>query len=159
MLVSSLNWPLALAGIGSGAATHIHFYRYGEWDVSAPKLVLCYFALLAATVGLDAIIHQINLEVPLPPHWGFNLVGLHILGIYVSMLFYRAFLHRLSAFPGPFFAKLSNFYVTYLSAKNLQLYEETERLHKKYGDYVRLGKGTVLWCLYRSLLGVANQYV
>ncbi|KAJ0418348.1 cytochrome P450 [Aspergillus carlsbadensis] len=55
------------------------------------------------------------------------------------MLCYRAFWHRLSSFPGPFVARLSNLYVTALSAKNLHLYEEVQRLHQQYGDYVRLG--------------------
>ncbi|KAE8405503.1 cytochrome P450 [Aspergillus pseudonomiae] len=55
------------------------------------------------------------------------------------MLFYRAFWHRLGGYPGPFLARLSNFYVTSLSAKSLHLYEEVRELHRQYGDYVRLG--------------------
>ncbi|KAJ5308716.1 Cytochrome P450 [Penicillium antarcticum] len=55
------------------------------------------------------------------------------------MLVYRAFLHRLSRFPGPFFARLSNFYVTVLSGKKLQLCDEIQKLHHQYGDYVRVG--------------------
>ncbi|KAJ5758202.1 Cytochrome P450 [Penicillium nucicola] len=55
------------------------------------------------------------------------------------MLVYRAFLHRLSRFPGPFLARLSNFYVTALSGKKLQLCDEIQKLHQQYGDYVRIG--------------------
>ncbi|KAL5337622.1 cytochrome P450 [Aspergillus crustosus] len=51
------------------------------------------------------------------------------------MLFYRAFWHRLSSFPGPFWARLTNLYVTALSAKRLRLYEEIQKLHQQYGDY------------------------
>ena len=76
-------------------------------------------------------------------------VGCHILAIYGSMLIYRAFFHRLRKFPGPFLARLSNFHVAGLSAKKVQLYEETERLHKLYGDYVRLGKTISLFLLFR----------
>ncbi|KAJ5166267.1 uncharacterized protein N7482_005048, partial [Penicillium canariense] len=71
--------------------------------------------------------------------WGTSLILYHILGIYTSILFYRVFWHRLNCFPGPFLAKLSNFYVTWLSAKKLQLFEEAEKLHRQYGDYVRIG--------------------
>ena len=74
-----------------------------------------------------------------PPHWTAKVVGCHILGIYISILLYRGFLHRLSNFPGPFFAKFLSFYVTSLSARKFQLYREVEKLHEEYGDYVRIG--------------------
>lgn len=61
-------------------------------------------------------------------------------GIAISMLIYRGFFHRLNRFPGPFQARLSNLYPTILSARNLHLYEEVEKLHGQYGDYVRLGE-------------------
>lgn len=73
-----------------------------------------------------------------PPHWAAKVVGCHILGIYISILLYRGFLHRLSNFAGPFFAKFSNFYVTSLTARKIQFYREVEKLHE-YGDYVRIG--------------------
>ncbi|BCR92581.1 uncharacterized protein ACHE_80481A [Aspergillus chevalieri] len=41
-------------------------------------------------------------------------------------------------------ARISNLFVTWLSARNLPLYEETQRLHEKYGDYVRLGSPSEL---------------
>jgi hypothetical protein len=56
------------------------------------------------------------------------------------VLVYRGLFHRLNRFPGPFFARFSNFYVTSLSAKKLHLYEEVQRLHEQHGDYVRLGR-------------------
>ena len=68
-----------------------------------------------------------------------DLLVAHVVGIYSSMFIYRAFLHRLNRFPGPFAARLSTFYATYLSARNFRLIDETERLHKEHGDYVRLG--------------------
>jgi len=43
-------------------------------------------------------------------------------------------------------ARISNLFVTWLSARNLPLYEETQRLHEKYGDYVRLGSW--LFCIH-----------
>jgi len=57
-----------------------------------------------------------------------------------SMLIYRVFFHRLNRFPGPFLARLSNFSATGLSSKDLHLYEEVQKLHKKYGDVVQLDK-------------------
>ncbi|BCR84059.1 cytochrome P450 [Aspergillus chevalieri] len=68
-----------------------------------------------------------------------KLGGYYLLGLYSSMLVYRGFFHRLCQFPGPFLARLSNFYLTRLSAKNLHLYEEVQALHREYGDIVRVG--------------------
>jgi hypothetical protein len=121
----------------SGVATHLIIFRHGEWDVQAPKLVLSYWTLLIGAMVLDLAAKARYVDFAAP--WLVKGVWCHILGIYGSMILYRAFFHRLSQFPGPFFARLSNLYVTSLSARKLHLYEETEKLHKIYGDYVRLG--------------------
>jgi bisphosphoglycerate-dependent phosphoglycerate mutase len=126
----------------SGITTHLFLYRHGEWDVNAPKLVIIYIVLLLVAVTLDSAANNTGVELAQRP-FATKTVGYHLLGVYGSMTFYRIFLHRLSRFPGPFLARLSNFYVTALSARKLHLYEETEKLHRKYGDYVRLGKYTL----------------
>ncbi|OKP14021.1 Tryprostatin B 6-hydroxylase [Penicillium subrubescens] len=123
----------------SGIATHLTIFRHGEWDVQAPKLVLSYLFLLIGAMVLDQAAKAKYVDFAAPYPWLVKGVWCHILGIYGSMIMYRAFFHRLSQFPGPFFARLSNFYVTALSARKLHLYEETEKLHGIYGDYVRLG--------------------
>ncbi|KAH8690164.1 putative cytochrome P450 oxidoreductase [Talaromyces proteolyticus] len=125
----------------SGASAHILLYRFGEWDVEAPSLVAKYFILFVIFIGIEKfnVVNEYKSVISLPPGWSAKLVGYHILGIYLSMIIYRIVWHRLARYPGPFFAKLSNFYVTLLSAKGLHLYEEVEKLHKQYGDYVRLG--------------------
>ncbi|OQE44781.1 hypothetical protein PENCOP_c002G03928 [Penicillium coprophilum] len=137
LAANSSSAILALAGL-SGLTTHVLFYRHGEWDLKAPRLMISYILLFLGVTFLERY-KKNDLALDAPSHLAAKLVGCHILGIYSSMLFYRAFLHRLSRFPGPFLARLSNFYVTALSARKLHLYEETEKLHELYGDYVRLG--------------------
>ncbi|KAF3386264.1 hypothetical protein F1880_001608 [Penicillium rolfsii] len=138
MSASQPHVMLAISAL-SGIATHITIFRHGEWDVQAPKIVLSYLTLFIGAIVLDfaAKAQYVNFAGPYP--WLVKGVWCHILGIYGSMMIYRAFFHRLSQFPGPFLARLSNFYVTSLSARKLHLYEETEKLHGIYGDYVRLG--------------------
>ncbi|KAL1640915.1 hypothetical protein SLS58_006531 [Diplodia intermedia] len=60
-------------------------------------------------------------------------------GLCASMLVYRAFFHRLRAFPGPFGARLSRFYVTAASARDVQYHEVIRGWHGKYGDFIRTG--------------------
>ncbi|RAQ58915.1 cytochrome P450 oxidoreductase [Aspergillus flavus] len=129
-------WILAFS---SGVATHLLLYRSGEWDIKAPSIVKIYTLLGATLVYLERADLLDGFPVSTRPKWGIAVILYHIFGVYASMLFYRAFWHRLCGFPGPFLARLSNFYVTSLSAKRLHLYEEVQKLHQQYGDYVRLG--------------------
>lgn len=130
----------SLSAFASGATAHLLLYRHGEWDVKSLRLVQSYGLLFTILCVLERMaVPDRVLEVAMPTNWAFKALGSHLLGLYLSMLFYRAFWHRLSSFPGPFLAKLSNFYVTGLSARKFQLYDEVEKLHQKYGDYIRLG--------------------
>ncbi|KAL2256849.1 hypothetical protein VTK26DRAFT_1031 [Humicola hyalothermophila] len=124
---------ITLVGIASGVLMHLAVFRRGEWDVASPSVFLCYFTVAAA--GTLASHLHFHVETPLIAIFFF----FHAVGIFTSMLVYRAFFHRLSAFPGPFLARLSNFYITARSMKKLQLFAETEKLHAQYGDYVRVG--------------------
>ncbi|KAI9036273.1 cytochrome P450 [Aspergillus affinis] len=135
MLFETSHKLLALGGI-SGISAHILIYRHGEWDLHAPAIFVSYASILLSAVILEHAAAWTGAPYSIPL---VNTVLWHIAGIYISMLIYRGFFHRLSEFPGPFFARLSNFYVTALSAKKLQLYNEVQKLHRQYGDYIRIG--------------------
>lgn len=137
-MTQSFNTILALAAL-TGATAHATLYRHGEWDLEAHRVVISYILVLAGAITLQNSNVLDNLGVLAPPHWAVKVVGCHILGIYISMLLYRGLFHRLSKFPGPTFAKLSNFYVTFLSARRFKLHREIEEFHRRYGDYVRIG--------------------
>lgn len=66
-------------------------------------------------------------------------------GLVFSIGVYRLLFHRLRRFPGPFGAKLTRFYDTYLAGKNVQYYKEVEKLHRKHGDFIRTGQSTSLF--------------
>lgn len=131
------TWPIG--AIISGVALHLLLYRHGEWDVKSLGVAQTYGLLILISCVIARMPVLDRLEIVTPTNWAFKSLGYHILGIYLSILLYRGFWHRLSGFPGPYLAKYSNFYVTSLSAKNFQLYDEVEKLHLKYGDYVRIG--------------------
>ncbi|KAK4550276.1 hypothetical protein LTR36_003243 [Oleoguttula mirabilis] len=123
-----------------GVALHVFLFRIGEWDLQTTALVATSAIAQAATI--------IGVQVLFPREYDAHLHAIMDVGIiaicmttgtFISMLCYRAFFHRLNRFPGPFAARLSNIYPTYLSAKRRQLYEEVQALHRQYGDYVRLG--------------------
>ncbi|KAE8154297.1 cytochrome P450 monooxygenase [Aspergillus avenaceus] len=126
--------------IASGVLLHNLVFRRGEWDSNSLDILLRY--LCASTIGaavlffFPVIQHDTILvsatDIP-------SLVMYHVLGIYASMLIYRWGFHRLRQFPGPFLARLSKIYLTIVTGKNMQAHEGLDRLHKDYGDYVRVG--------------------
>ena len=62
--------------------------------------------------------------------------------LWTSMLIYRAFFHRLHNFPGPFMMKLSKMVHVALNT-NYDSYKQLDKLHAKYGEYVRTGPQTI----------------
>ena len=129
-----------LAAFAAGVAAHVFALRHGEWDVWTVKLIVAFAMLHVA--GIAALLKfPINDTVTLSDASRIvSTLGLSIVsGILTSILIYRGFFHRLNRFPGPLPARFSNFYVTYLSARDNHLYEEVQKLHQQYGDIVRLG--------------------
>ena len=124
-----------LLAAASGVSAHLAVFRKGEWDVASPSILVFYFTMFAAALSLSYF-PTINVS----PGFAAQTVACHVAGLYTSMLLYRAFFHRLSKYPGPVLARLTNFYITALSMKKLHLFEEVQKLHAQYGDYVRLGE-------------------
>ncbi|KAJ0107909.1 hypothetical protein J7T55_007121 [Diaporthe amygdali] len=125
------------ASFAVGAGLHQAFLRHGEWDNYSFKLIV---SAAAVETLLSLFVHVYFSEPPADAIWHALYWTLAATaGIYTSMLLYRAFFHRLRSLPGPFAARLSTFYMTYLSARRGQVYQDVRALHRKYGDYVRVG--------------------
>lgn len=64
----------------------------------------------------------------------------YTLSLIASIGIYRATLHPLRHFPGPFWAKISVFWkVKHFKASNWQAYGVIDKAHRKYGNVVRIG--------------------
>ncbi|KAG8163285.1 hypothetical protein KVR01_006582 [Diaporthe batatas] len=131
------NLPDGTTCLLLGVALHLLALRKGEWDLAVFKM------LAAAAVGPFALavwqtaLHGVTFSSAL--HRSYYLGGTLISGIYLSMTVYRLWFHRLRRFPGPFLARISSFYITGVVFKGHQEYLELDRLHKKYGEVVRIG--------------------
>lgn len=68
--------------------------------------------------------------------------GIFNLSCLLSIGIYRLLFHRCGRFPGPVGARLSRFWTSYISSKNLQYYKELENMQANYGDFVRTGMAT-----------------
>lgn len=129
-----------LAAFLAGSSIHLLIFRKGEWDLWTVRIL--WILTWVHVAGFGAILY-LSKEHAVTPSVAARVVAKigvsMILGVFSSMLIYRGFFHRLNRFPGPFLARLSNFYITGRQLKALHLYEEVRQLHKQYGDIVRLG--------------------
>ncbi|KAK5309418.1 hypothetical protein LTR70_010299 [Exophiala xenobiotica] len=65
--------------------------------------------------------------------------GSYIAGVLVSMLAYRTFFHRLRHYPGSRLASLTQFHHVWNTKDRIDHYSYIDKLHKQYGDFVRIG--------------------
>ncbi|KAF5027079.1 hypothetical protein F66182_791 [Fusarium sp. NRRL 66182] len=120
-----------------GTLVHLAVLRKGEWDLWAARF-------LGSWVVYEATLPYLGSQYANVSYWEALLVANKCFlalaaGITSSILVYRACFHRLNRFPGPFIARLSNLYGTVLAAKQEHMYEEVQKLHRQYGDIVRIG--------------------
>ena len=127
------------AAVALGVAAHLLLFSVGDWDLAGIDLVLSFAALdlvIAGTLLLtgeaQSAWHAISTSS--------TLIAWILVGVFGSLLVYRAAFHRLHKFPGPFAARLSALNSVYLHAKSGHLHHEVRALHAKYGDVVRVGK-------------------
>lgn len=151
----NIHSPLAQGlAFGTGVFLHVSVYRRGEWDLIVPKLLSAYVVLFIGAVGWTQqklnFQHQESLSSVIRA-WAW-LSACHAVGIILSMGVYRLLFHRLRAFPGPFWAKVTNVYHTVLTAKKLHLFEEVEILHNQYGDFVRIGIIPIIHNFWKQIL-------
>lgn len=147
--------PAELAtSLAAGASLHLLLFRRGDWDLALPQLALGAAAAPAAvTLGLTLLRRHHHHDSHDHDDAGgggsslwsavkaaLALVGVALVGMYASMLAYRATrFHRLRRFPGPLPARLSNFYVAARALSTKQEYRVLQELHETYGDVVRIG--------------------
>ncbi|PFH58520.1 hypothetical protein XA68_13584 [Ophiocordyceps unilateralis] len=140
-VIDDLRSPLLRGSVFlGGVIVHVALLRHGEWHVQAPRLVGSVMALSMAMPCAIIWLAPELLSAPWPVLMATTwLVSAGLAGLYSSALVYRAALHPLNRFPGPFAARLSNLYMTTMDAKKSQIYREVRKLHEAYGDIVRVG--------------------
>lgn len=135
-----------------GVLTHTTFLRVHEVEQFMYTLIFSTLALLAG-VFLSYI-------SPLLGNMGFlaalketaGLAGVFAAGVYGSMLVYRAWLHPLRGFKGPFGARLSRFWSVRQAARDVQYYKVVDGLCRRYGDVFRTGELLFFVCVVRVLI-------
>lgn len=120
----------------AGVAVHLAL-RPIEIDSYALRLIIIY-PLIWAAVFFEL---HLNRGLDIADSFTKTLViaGSFNTGLFGSILIYRGRFHRLHRFPGPFLAKLSRLYALRDAALTNKSHIALQRLHEKYGDFVRVG--------------------
>ncbi|KAJ4017603.1 hypothetical protein NW766_003668 [Fusarium irregulare] len=130
------SWETLAGLFGLGVMSHVFALRKGEWDLWTMKFI---YAWITYEAVVPCALIQFRPMAYIDAIFTANmLLSAFISGMTISILTYRAFFHRLNRFPGPFIARLTNVYATWLAIKEEHMYLEVQELHKKYGDIVRI---------------------
>lgn len=127
--------------IALGVATHLSIYRHLDSVKYGPKLTLAVFVgPTIVFLGLWLLNSLTLLQAALQTTaW----VSTYIVGVLMSMTIYRLFFHPLKSYPGPFLAKITQWYYVFKVGPKLNQHWYLESLHKQYGEYVRIGPNAI----------------
>lgn len=131
---SQLLIPPAALGVGS----HAFYFRSGEHHrkgllyfqviVAAVPALIALIALSTGVLWLVAVKVALKLEL------------VFLLSLWLSSTLYRLSpFHRLASFPGPLACRWTKLAQSFAN-RNLKGFQELDKLHRKYGDYVRIGE-------------------
>jgi hypothetical protein len=110
-----------------GIEFEIFMFRFLAMGLTTWFTVTFSFLIIGKYTALDAIMRSV-------------ISAASFLGsLLSSIVIHRLFLHRCKGFPGPLGAKISRFYATGLYLKDSRYYKQLDKMHDKYGDFVRTG--------------------
>ncbi|KAF2099261.1 cytochrome P450 [Rhizodiscina lignyota] len=124
-----------------GVLSHLLYFKRGEHHMHGVLYLQVFLLLNGAAVF--ALSRLAGYEIP----QAFSVVSsasfFYLLSVNGSALLYRAFFHPLRNFPGPFMARLSNFWWPTRVTTNADAPYKLEKLHEKYGQFLRIGPNTL----------------
>lgn len=127
-------WAISLA---LGVAAHLlYFHRY-ETHNYVHRILAIIITTIAVSTVLVSRTGNVSLIVAAATTLGY--AACFAIGAMGSTSVYRLFFNPLNRFPGPFAARLSDFYIAFTVGGKLNQYHKLYELHQKYGRIVRRG--------------------
>jgi hypothetical protein len=126
--------PLTVAA--AGVASHLFYFHYGEhWMYPVRYMQAFLLACITATVAQTQY-GELPLKTSLASTAKY--ASLYLAGAYSSLIIYRLFFNPLNKIPGPYWARLSRFHLTYNVGAKRNLNHYLLAMHQKYGKFVRI---------------------
>lgn len=134
--MSLVHW--AGAASLAGGTSHLAFFIRGEWDGASSTLAAYYMAIEALALVIISRELELGTWAILSRFFALNFG--YFLGLFSSILIYRAFFHPLRSFPGPPLAKLSTLWSIKETVPDFRFHVTVDEAHRSYGDFVRIRK-------------------
>lgn len=122
--------------VAAGIVSHLAYFNRGEHHMYGARYVQIFLTLYVIAVAIIVQINGCSISRALIDIS--SIAIFYLAGIYTSLLAYRVFFCPLSRFPGPFGARISNFWFS-SQLTNFDAYKRVLQLHADYGDFLRIG--------------------
>jgi hypothetical protein len=124
-----------LTAFAAGIFMHILYFNRGEHHMYGVRYLQAYTVFSVSAILILTKSYEQHLTTVL------ILIGpTFFSGLVTSLLIYRLLLSPLNKFPGPFFSRVSNLWLSFgVVGKSSHLHIRMQELHAKYGDFVRIG--------------------
>lgn len=120
-----------------GALSHsLYFVRGEHHQHTLQFLQILFYGFLSSSFVLARLL---QVQYAQAMQLAAMVIGSYLTALWMSMLIYRAFFHRLNSFAGPRLAKLSKFY-QFFTGLRLDAFRRSHEAHQRYGNFVRTGK-------------------
>lgn len=134
--LSARSTQAALAA-AAGVATHLGYFIHGEHHNNGCTII-GFYAVAVLTLGA-AMYKQLRFDILESLIRTLILSASYFASLYTSIGIYRSLFHPLRKFRGPFLAKFSNLYHSWLLMPKSDNYRVMTKLHKEYGAIIRTG--------------------
>lgn len=118
-----------------GVATHLVYFNRHECHRRIQTIIALSFVATTFLEWIHTRLHGFLPAIVINTRVGLCFVA----GATSSTVIYRLFFNPLNRFPGPYLARLTDFWMSIHVGKALDQYRKLDALHKKYGPYVRTG--------------------
>ncbi|KAK7941421.1 benzoate 4-monooxygenase cytochrome P450 [Apiospora aurea] len=131
---------LGAAGVLCGFTTHHGVFIRGEWHVHAPWIVLSHLWIFTCLILADRFVMGSSPLLLAAPYGVVLISCSYLTGLFLSIVVYRAFHHRLTkaGFPGPWYARVTKLWHVW-ACRDSKNHVVLHKLHEQYGDFVRTG--------------------
>lgn len=132
-MVSPTSLSISFA---AGVASHVGYFNRWEHHFYGIKYLQAFILIFAASTAKLNIYDGEPFDKALAHV--FWIAACYITGLYLSLVTYRVFFSPLRNFPGPFGAKISNFWFSSQLRKH-DAHKKLVALHEEHGNFVRIG--------------------
>ena len=131
-----------------GILSHVTIFITGEHHLEGPTWLNLFISVLSLSLIGQAVPGDVQLQ-RMAADVLFVIMSFGA-SLFTSIVVYRVFFHRLRSFPGPFFARITKFWHVWKVLRRSDNFRQLDRLHRKFGDFVRTGRHKNMFVLFVS---------